>query len=234
MNIIITGASKGIGAEVAKVLSKNKNNQVVLVSRNGEGLKKVVAECRKITQDARVFPIEFDLSQFEFYPFLLQKVEMIFRHCEVLINNAGKLVNRPFDKISLPDFDNVYNVNIKSPFFLVQTLLPVIAKNSHILNISSLGGIQGTKKYAGLSAYSSSKGALTVLTESLAEELQEREIRVNCLALGSVQTEMFERAFPGAKALQTTQQIAQFIADFAVTGHRYFNGKVLPVGTGVP
>jgi NAD(P)-dependent dehydrogenase (short-subunit alcohol dehydrogenase family) len=234
MNIIVTGASKGIGAEIVRVFSRHKTNTVIIISRNGEAIRRLAAECQKGSQDTRIVPIEFDLSQFDFYPFLLQKIEQVFKHCDILINNAGKLINRPFEKVTPQDFDDVFNINIKSPYFLIQVLMPLLGRNSHIVNISSLGGIQGTKKFAGLTAYSTSKGALTLFTEVLAEELIEKDIAVNCLALGAVQTEMFEKAFPHAKAMQTPQQIANFITDFAISGHRYFNGKVLPVGITVP
>ena len=234
MNIIITGASRGIGAEIVKILCRHKGNHIIALSRNGDGLRKLVAECQKIYPDSKVAPIEFDLSQFDFYPFLFQKIEKIFRTCDILINNAGKLVNKPLEKTELQDFDDVYNVNIKSVYFLTQLLLPAMNKGSHIVNISSIGGFQGSKKFRGLTAYSSSKGALAILSEAFAEEFTERDIRVNCLALGSAQTEMFEKAFPGLKAFQSPPQIAQFIADFAVTGHKFFNGKVIPVSGNVP
>ena len=234
MNIIITGASKGIGAEIVKILSRHKGNQIIALSRNGDSLRKLVNECQKINQEAKVFPVEFDLSQFDFYPFLLQKIEKVFRTCDVLVNNAGKLANKPLEKMGFQDFDDVFNVNIKGVYFLTQLMLPAMNKGSHIVNISSIGGFQGSRKFSGLSAYSSSKGALAILSEALAEELSERDIRVNCLALGSAQTEMFEKAFPGLKAFQTPPQIAQFIADFAVTGHKFFNGKVIPVSSSVP
>ena len=110
----------------------------------------------------------------------------------------------------------------------------MLGKGSHVINISSMGGVQGSKKFKGLSIYSASKGALTVLTESLAEELTEKDITFNCLALGATQTEMFEKAFPGLKAMQNPTQLAHFIADFAITGPKYFNGKILPVSLSVP
>ena len=234
MNIIVTGASRGIGAEIVKILCRHKGNQIIALSRNSDGLQKLVSECQKINKDAKVTPLEFDLAQFEFYPFLFQKIEKVFRSCDVLLNNAGKLVNRPLEKTDLQDFDNVFNVNVKGVFFLTQLMLPAMNKGSHIVNISSMGGFQGSKKFRGLSAYSASKGALAILSEVLAEELEDREIKVNCLALGSAQTEMFERAFPGLNAFHTPPQIAQFIADFAVTGHKFFNGKVIPVSNSVP
>jgi NAD(P)-dependent dehydrogenase (short-subunit alcohol dehydrogenase family) len=234
MNIIITGASQGIGFEVVKILCKHKQNQIVAISRNGKALKELVSECRRIAPDAKVTPYEFDLNQFDFYPFIVQRLETFIHKCDILIHNAGKLVNKPFLKMEQADFDNVFNVNIKSVYFLTQALLPMMNPGGHIINIGSIGGIGGSRKFPGLSAYSASKGALAVLTESLAEELQEQEIRVNCLALGAVQTEMFQRAFPGLKASQNPQQMAHFIADFAINGGKYFNGKVLEVSNSVP
>jgi short-subunit dehydrogenase len=234
MNFIITGASKGIGAELVKSLCKHKGNQIVALSRSVDGLRRLAAECQKINSSSKLMTIEFDLVQYEFYPFILQKIETFFRTCDVLINNAGKLINRSFLKTGLEDFDDIYNVNIKGLFFFTQLVLPMMNKGGHIVNISSLGGFMGSKKFPGLSAYSSSKGAVSVFTEALAEELIESDIRVNCLALGGVSTDMFEKAFPGMKALQTPAQMAQFIADFAVTGNRYFNGKVIPVSSALP
>ena len=234
MNIIITGASRGIGFELVKTLAKHKQNHIVAISRNGKALKELVAECLRLYPDAKVTPYEFDLNQFEFYPFIVQRLETFIHKCDILVNNAGKLVNKPFNKFTLSDFDDTFNVNIKSPFFLIQALLPLLNKGAHVVNISSIGGVQGSKKFPGLSAYSASKGALAIFTEALAEELAEQEIKVNCLALGAVQTEMFTKAFPGAKAMQNPAQIAHFIADFAISGQKYFNGKVIPVSMSVP
>ena len=234
MNIIITGASKGIGFELVKVLCKHKQNQIVAISRNGKALKELAGECQRINPDAHVTPYEFDLQHFDFYPFLVQRLETIMHKCDILINNAGQLLNKPFKKMEQADFDDIFNVNVKSVFLLTQALLPILNHGAHIVNISSMGGVQGSKKFSGLAAYSASKGAVAVLTEVLAEELMEDGIRVNCLALGSVQTEMFEKAFPGVKATLNPQQMAHYIADFAVTGHKYFNGKIIPVSISVP
>lgn len=234
MNIIITGASRGIGFELVKTLSKHKLNHIVALSRNGKALKELMAECRELHTDNRVTVYEFDLTQFDFYPFIIQRLETFIHKCDILINNAGKMINKPFQKIEPADFDDVYNVNVKSLFFLIQALLPMMNKGGHIVNIGSMGGVSGSKKFSGLSAYSSSKGAISILTEVLAEELAEMEISVNCLALGAVQTEMFGKAFPGMKAPLTPQQMAGFIADFAISGHKYMNGKVIPVALSVP
>lgn len=234
MDIIITGTSKGIGYELVKFFARNRQNHIVAISRNGKELKELAADCRKISPESHVTPYEFDLEQFDFYPFIVQRIETFIPKCDLLINNAGSLVNKPFKETSVEDFDRMFNVNIKSVFFFTQVLLPMLHKGAHVVNLSSIGGIERTKKYNGLTAYSSSKAALTVFTETLAEELKESEISVNCLALGSVQTEMFSRAFPGAKASFSTASIAQYIAEFAISGHKYFNGKVIPVSVSVP
>ncbi|HNY02355.1 MAG TPA: SDR family oxidoreductase [Bacteroidales bacterium] len=234
MNIIVTGASHGIGFEVVKIMARHKQNHIVAVSRNGKALKELVEECRRLVPDARVTPYEFDLSQFEFYPFIVQRLETIIHSCDILVNNAGKLVNKPFTKFEPEEFDDTFNVNVKSPFFFTQALLPLLSRGAHVVNISSIGGLAGSKKFPGLAAYSASKAALAILSEVLAEELIEQEISVNCLAIGAVQTEMFQKAFPGAKALQNPAQIAHFIADFAINGSKYFNGKIVPVSISVP
>ena len=149
MNIIVTGASRGIGAEIVKILCKHKGNHIIALSRNGDALRKLVAECLKLNPEAKVRPVEFDLVQYDFYPFLLQKIESFFHNCDVLVNNAGRLVNKSLDKMEFQDFDNVFNVNVKSVYFLTQMLLPAMSNGSHIVNISSIGGFQGSKNSVG-------------------------------------------------------------------------------------
>ena len=97
-----------------------------------------------------------------------------------------------------------------------------------------MGGIQGSAKFAGLSAYSSSKGAVITLTELLAEEFKESGPSFNALALGAVQTEMLEEAFPGFKAPVSALEMAEYIQKFALLGHKYYNGKVLQVSNSTP
>ena len=108
-------------------------------------------------------------------------------------------------------------------------------KGAHVVSISSMGGIQGSLKFGGLAAYSSSKGALITLSEILAEEYKERGIIFNTLALGAVQTEMLAEAFPDYyKANISPQEMAHYIADFALNGSKVFNGKVLQVANTTP
>jgi len=112
--------------------------------------------------------------------------------------------------------------------------LPYLPKGSHVVTISSMGGVQGTMKFAGLSAYSSSKGAVITLSELLSEEYKDRGIAFNVLALGSVQTEMLAEAFPGYQAPVSAAEMATYIFDFTLTGHKFYNGKVLPVSSTTP
>ena len=97
-----------------------------------------------------------------------------------------------------------------------------------------MGGFQGSSKFPGLSAYSASKAALGNLTECLAEEFKEMGIAVNALALGAVKTEMLEEAFPGYVPPVNAQEMAGFMANFATSGHHFFNGKILPVSVSTP
>ena len=156
------------------------------------------------------------------------------RKIDVLINNAGLLINKPINDLSIADFEQLFEINVKSVFRLVKLLLPHFNKNAHIVNIGSMGGFQGSAKFPGLSLYSASKGALAILTECLAEELKDRNIKVNCLALGAAQTEMLQKAFPGYQAPLSAAEIAEFIADFAIKAHHYLNGKIVPVSLSTP
>jgi len=129
-----------------------------------------------------------------------------------------------------------FEINVFAPITLIQTLLPLLQKGKqpHVVNIGSMGGFQGSTKFKGLSAYSSSKAALACYTECLAEELRDSHISFNCLALGTVQTDMLNQAFPGYKANLSPEEAGKYIADFALTGQKFFNGKVIPVNTSTP
>jgi len=103
-----------------------------------------------------------------------------------------------------------------------------------VVTISSMGGIQGSMKFAGLAAYSSSKGAVITLSELLAEEYKEQGIAFNVLALGAVNTEMLQEAFPGYEAPISAAEMADYIANFALIGNKYHNGKVIQVSSSTP
>lgn len=234
MNIVVTGASRGIGYELAKSFLADKGTRVVAVARSVDTLEKLSEESSRLKENSCLSFLSFDLSQDNYsdvlIPFIVEKLTKV----DVLINNAGLLINKEFNQLSDEDFDRLFNVNVKSAFKLVRELLPYFGSPAHIVNISSMGGVQGSAKFRGLSLYSASKGALNVLTECLAEELTDTNIKVNSLALGAVQTEMLSEAFPGYRAPLQPPEMARFIKDFACNGHRYFNGKILPVSLSTP
>lgn len=236
MNIIVTGASKGIGYELARLFASDINNKVVVIARNRLKLEQLKRECLYQYPGAKIYPLVFDLSNGDFKAFTRELLSSI-SSVDILINNAGALVNKPFDELSMEEVEIMYRTNVTSVFGLVQSLLPYMGKGqtpTHIVNISSMGGFQGTAKFPGLSAYSSSKAALANLTECMAEEFKGRSISVNCLCIGAVQTEMFAQAFPGERVQMQPIQMAHYIHGFALNGAAYYNGKVLPVATTTP
>lgn len=227
MNFIITGASRGIGLELAK-LFLNNNHHVICLTRNIEPLKEI--------RNERLTVISTDLSSEESMRVAIQFIKEKFSQIDGIVHNAGTLINKPFEQITLSEIENVYKVNVFAPFYLTQQLVDVMGKTSkaHVVTISSMGGFQGSSKFSGLSAYSSSKAAIVGLTECLAEELKNNNIAVNCLAIGAVQTEMLAEAFPGYEAPLNPIQMAEYIFDFTLKGHQYFNGKILPVSSSTP
>ncbi len=224
-NIIITGTSRGIGFELAQLFAKNNYN-VLALSRNSEPLNKLNLK--------NIKTLSVDLSNENDLQKVTNFVTKNWKNVDILINNAGKLVNKPFEKITSLDFLEVYKVNVFAVAELTKQLIPFLKKGSHVVNISSIGGVLGSMKFPGLAAYSSSKGALLTLTEVLAEEYKEQQISFNAIALGAVQTEMLEEAFPGYKAPVTAKEMADYIYNFALTGNKFYNGKVLQVSSTTP
>lgn len=224
-NVLITGTSRGIGFELAQLFAKNNFN-VLALSRNSEPLKKL--NIKNISTISVDLLNEGDLKKVTSF------VSKNWKNVDILINNAGKLINKPFKELTPKDFLEVYQVNVFAVAELTNQVLPFLSKGSHVVNISSIGGVQGSMKFPGLAAYSSSKGALITLTEVLAEEYKESQISFNVLALGAVQTEMLEEAFPGYKAPVSAKEMADYIYNFAVNGHKFQNGKIIQVSSTTP
>lgn len=224
-NIIITGTSRGIGFELVKAFA-NEGHQVLAVSRNATPVTNLkLKTCHAFSCD---ITSEEDRSEVVSY------VKEHWDHVDVLINNSGYLVNKPFSELTIKDFRDSYEVNVFGAAAMIQLILPFFKKEGHVVNVSSMGGIQGSLKFPGLAAYSSSKGALLTLTEVLAEEYKESGPAFNALALGAVQTEMLEEAFPGYQAPLTAPQMADYIFNFSLTGHQFYNGKILQVSSSTP
>jgi NAD(P)-dependent dehydrogenase (short-subunit alcohol dehydrogenase family) len=233
MNIILTGASSGIGFEAALELTINSENTVVAIARSADKLKKLLEIARAINPDCNLLPVEFDIVNDD-YAVLLPFLKQRLGHVDILINNAGALINKTFLETSAEDLANMFESNVLGHFNMIKSVLPLMKSGGHIVNIGSMGGYQGSVKFPGLSAYSASKSALHTLTECLAQELTDTGIKINCLALGSAQTEMLEAAFPGYESPVLAFEMGKYVADFARTGHKFFNGKVLPVAVTTP
>jgi len=234
-NIIITGASSGIGFEAVLDLTANSENSVIALARSADKLRKLHEIAASLNPDGgKLYPAQFDIVHDSYPNALLPFVRSKFETVDILINNAGALVNKPFLETSLEEFADMFQTNLLGHVQMIRHIAPLMAGGGHIVNIGSMGGFQGSAKFAGLSAYSASKGALATLTECLATEFSPLDIKVNCLALGSSQTEMFEAAFPGTQAGTLAFEMGRYLADFAQNGHKYYNGKILPVaGLGV-
>ncbi|MEI6854260.1 MAG: SDR family oxidoreductase [Bacteroidota bacterium] len=224
MNIIVTGAGKGIGLEICKQLIADPNNEIIAISRDIRKLTTLA------TENENLIPFSLDLEKDDYSKI----TSRLPGNIDILINNAGYLVNKSFSKIDNTDIERSFLVNFSAPFRLIQLLLPHFNKNAHVVNISSMGGFQGSAKFPGLSVYSASKAALACLTECLAEELKEHQVKLNCLCLGAVQTEMLQNAFPGYKAPLEASDMAAYICDFAKNAHKYLNGKIVPVSLSTP
>lgn len=231
MFVVITGASRGIGYELVKQFLADNENTVLAVARSSVKLKEL-----QNNHKGKLLTVFGDITKIRTINKISSVATMHGKHVHILIHNAGAIIHQAFPKVTANELRNSYEVNVFAPFFITQQLLPLMGKKtkSHIINIGSMGGFQGSSKFAGLSAYASSKSALAGLTECLAEELKEKNIAVNCLALGAVQTEMLSKAFPGYIAPVQAKQMASFIVDFAITGHQFFNGKVIPVSSTTP
>ncbi|HTD42151.1 MAG TPA: SDR family oxidoreductase [Mucilaginibacter sp.] len=234
MNIIITGASSGVGFEAVLELILTNKHKVVALARSEDKLSRLLEIAKGLNPDCVLYPVAFDIVHDDYHDLLQFINSHLDGQVDILINNAGVLVNKPFAELLETDFVEMLQSNFIGHVRIIQGLLPLMPAGSHILNIGSMGGFQGSAKFPGLSAYSASKAALHTLTECLAQELTEQQIKVNCLALGSAQTEMLERAFPGYESPVMAFEMGKYIADFALTGHRFFNGKVLPVAVTTP
>ncbi len=234
MNIVISGASSGVGFEAVLELILNSENKVLALARSADKLQRLLEIAKGLNPDCQLFPVQFDLVNDDIQQGLVPFIQQNFGKIDILINNAGALEVKPFDQTNEIDFVEMLQSNFLSHVRLIQGLLSEMNQASHIVNIGSMGGFQGSVKFPGLSAYSASKAALHTLTECLALELADRKIKVNCLALGSAQTEMLEKAFPGYESPVMAFEMGKYIADFARTGHQFFNGKILPVAVTTP
>jgi 3-oxoacyl-[acyl-carrier protein] reductase len=224
--IVVVGTSRGIGKSIVDLLAKEPSNIIVALSRNVDEMN------RHFSMHKNVMCFGLDLSGSN----VRSKCNEIFSQLEsidILINNAGKLINKSFLELTHEDLTSSYNVNVTGVIETTQAVLSKMTKG-HIVNISSMGGFQGSVKFAGLSAYSTSKAALCSFTELFAEEFKDSDIAMNCLCLGAAQTEMLEEAFPGYEAPVSAEKMAEYIVDFALNANQWIKGKIIPVSLSTP
>ena len=220
--IVVTGTSSGIGNEIC-IQAAKLNYKVISISRNIEPLKGINGI------DSYIVDITDKKSIKNFIDDLRNRDLKI----DILINNAGQLSNELFGETSYESFKKTFDVNVFGLAEITRSLIPFINKSGHVINISSIGGVNGSKKFPGLSVYSSSKAAVIALTEVLAEEYLEGP-SFNVLALGAVQTKMLKEAFPDYEAQTKPGEMAKYIIDFAINGNNLFNGKLISVSNSNP
>ncbi len=236
MVVMITGASRGIGAALAESMTAS-GHRVLLISRNRSRLQQLEERCNGKTGKALAVSIPFDLTDLaDLEEEFVSRVKGITGKVDALVNNAGQMIRKPFSRITLREAKGLFDANFFAPAALIRICLPLMEKSElkHVVNVTSMAGFQGSGKFSGLSFYSASKSALGGLTECLAEELKAEGIKVNGLAIGAVQTEMFAEAFPEFQAPLDPSQMAELMKWFVLEGARYFNGKVLPVSLSTP
>ena len=224
--IVVVGASRGIGKSIVDQLANHADFKILALSRNIDKMQKSFGNY------SNVMCYELDLNSTS----VRAQCESIFTNLEsidILINNAGVLVNKPFLELNREDIETCYSVNVMSVMETVQAAVPKMSK-AHIVNISSIGGFQGSVKFPGLTAYSTSKAAVCSFTELFAEEYKDTSIKMNCLCLGAAQTEMLEEAFPGYEAPVSAEKMAEYITDFALNADQWMNGKIIPVSLSTP
>lgn len=235
MNILITGASSGVGFETVLEFVINSENRVIALARSEEKLRKLQKTAATINPNCELHTKQFDIIHDDYDINLVPFIKKYLGSIDILINNAGALINKPFEELSQLDFVDMLQHNFLGHVKMIQQMLPYMSNGSHIVNIGSMGGFQGSIKFPGLVAYSASKAALHCLTESLVADLENyNNIKINCLALGSAQTEMLQEAFPNYQSPTTASEMAKFVSNFALTGHKFFNGKIIPVAVTTP
>ncbi len=226
--IVITGASRGIGNKTSKKLAE-LGHHVVAVSRSEDLLNQL-----KENYPKNITPMPLDITEESAGEKIGRYLKDNDLKIDGLVHNAGVLINKPFTEQTRADWQKQFEVNLLAPALLSKGLKSYFNTGSHIVTISSMGGFQGSSKFPGLSAYSATKGGLSTLTECMAAEFSDSRIACNSLCLGAVQTEMLAQAFPGVEAPVEPEEMADYLAEFILTGHKFYNGQILPVTLGDP
>ena len=215
MTALVTGASKGIGRVIAEQLAADGYN-LALVGRDTASLKEV-KEAVTENPDIKAISIEADLSDINSCSRIVEETVKAFGGLDLLVNCAGLSHKGSFTTVTPEEWDRIFAVNAKAPFFISQAALPYLKQSEKpiVINVASVVGFKG---YADQSVYSSSKHALTGFTKVFAKEVQPFGIRVHLISPGGVATEMVKKMRPDINADELIQpeEIAE-IVHFLVT-----------------
>ena len=206
---VITGASRGIGRHIVLALAHEGYN-LTLVARSHESLSHITEELKDLETD--ILPVAADLEDDAAPDFIITQTIEHFGRLDVLINNAGIALNRPFAESTVNDWQTIFNVNVKASFFLCQKAIPFLKDSNHPV-IINIGSVVDHKGYQNQSLYASSKHAVAGYTSALAKEVQQLGIRVHLISPGGVNTEMVSQVRPdiNTEDLIQPEEIAELV-----------------------
>jgi len=236
----ITGATRGIGREIAITLAKNGFNIALNYRTQNEELENLKKEIE--SENVKCFAVQGDVSSFESAEEMVNKIIEKFGKIDVLVNNAGITKDMLLMRMKKEDFESVIDVNLVGTFNVTKNVIPFMMKqrSGRIINISSVVGISGN---AGQTNYSASKAGIIGFTKSLAKEVGSRNILVNAVAPGFIETQMTDvlkdevkeeiaKQIP-LKRMGTTQDVANVVKFLASEESSYITGQVIQVDGGM-
>ncbi|MDU0537146.1 SDR family oxidoreductase [Pseudomonas aeruginosa] len=241
--IVITGGSRGIGASTARHIAQRGMGVILTYNSNAQAAAEVV---RSIEQaGGRAAALELDVGQVGSFEVFRESVLMSLKNIwgintlAGLVNNAGYGLFNPLQTVSEAQFDSLFNVHLKGPFFLTQTLLPLLEENASIVNLTSATTRVAT---AGVAPYAAFKGGLEVLTRYMAKEFGDRRIRANAVSPGAIRTELgggLNDEFEAMLAAQTAlgrvgepEDVARVIAMLLSDNGAWINAQTIEVAGG--
>ena len=241
--IVITGGSRGIGASAAEHAAQRGMGVILTYNTHPDAAHGVV---RRIDQaGGKAVALKLDVADVASFEFFRTRVATLLQDTwgtkvlGGLVNNAGYGVFNPLESVTEAQFDGLFSVHLKGPFFLTQALLPLFAENASIVNITSATARVAT---AGVAPYAAFKGGLEVLTRYMAKEFGERRIRVNAVSPGAIRTELggglndeFEALLAGQTAMGRVgepEDVARVIAMLLSEEGAWINAQSIEVAGG--
>jgi NAD(P)-dependent dehydrogenase (short-subunit alcohol dehydrogenase family) len=239
---IITGASRGLGRSTALQCARRETSVILTYNSHPDGAEEVV---RAIEADGgKAAALKLDVAETSSFPAFRDSVTAVLStwgrsEFDHLVNNAGYGLYNPIEKVSEAEFDGLFAVHLKGPFFLTQALLPLMARGGQIVNLTSATSRVAT---AGVAPYAAFKGGLEVLTRYMAKEFGDRGIRANAVSPGAIRTDLggglndeFEALLAGQTALGRVGEpddIGRMIASLLSDDNAWVNAQTIEVSGG--